>query len=664
MDNNVKKIDNIKYQVQQLIQYNLHREVTPETKHNISGIYMIYIDNFTSEKIVPIYIGQAKNIQKRYKQHFEEVLALNRLSYDEYNKYFFSKTKSFYEGKFKGCKIFKYMIDNKGTLHDFRMIVLEEVEEEYLDKKEQDYFQRLLPSFFGFNQLNSFLKQIKMRFSKSQMINSEMDDYLSVLTEDIKGVYSYYDYGFTRFNIEHSMPKNISYLLKEKELLDSDILLRFEEVKLSHYELSKRYLPNFEEMNKLVEKIIKLSEVYNIARNECDEALDLLEREISEKFKELKIYNEDAIKNFINSIKYKGHPKHKEHFLKYLKSQKCKLNFYNNFDEQIKDVNKKLKERDNVDEPLQEVIDLYQKRDDEMRPARYKMIFPSCQFESFSLGDRSNNLTIDMDEDYDLLNTCHFKIYISNNGNSRSDIRKYSYIIRLDYCYIDNEGNKLENRHYIDNETTKNCQSGIEYFEKDYYDIWAMKAEKFKISSLIDNEQDNSFISVQAEFKHGINDYTVKDKQLVKLSFVLDEIQQMIDDDTRFNPYASESDNCLKMCMILEGTQNNPLVEQLLTKKLPKIKKKRNLPIKKVSKKIVNDKTNLNEGTKITRSEAYRQKVLKRSDNTILVLNYVSSREKVTAQCTNCEYKWEIRSDHLLTRPYCQQCREMTKGNL
>lgn len=27
-------------------------------------------------------------------------------------------------------------------------------------------------------------------------------------------------------------------------------------------------------------------------------------------------------------------------------------------------------------------------------------------------------------------------------------------------------------------------------------------------------------------------------------------------------------------------------------------------------------------------------------------------------------FKWEIRSDHLLTRPYCPQCRKITTDNL
>ncbi|MEH7115125.1 hypothetical protein V7124_22600 [Neobacillus niacini] len=95
MGNNVRKIGEIKYLVKPLIQENLYREVTPETKHSYSGIYMIYIDNFTSDKIVPIYIGQEKDIQRRYKKHFSEIMALNRLSYDEYYNYFFSRSSSF-----------------------------------------------------------------------------------------------------------------------------------------------------------------------------------------------------------------------------------------------------------------------------------------------------------------------------------------------------------------------------------------------------------------------------------------------------------------------------------------------------------------------------------------------------------------------------------------
>ena len=55
-------------------------EVLPTTKIKKSGIYMIYIDCFEDEKIIPIYIGKSTDIQKRYKSHYQEILALNRLS--------------------------------------------------------------------------------------------------------------------------------------------------------------------------------------------------------------------------------------------------------------------------------------------------------------------------------------------------------------------------------------------------------------------------------------------------------------------------------------------------------------------------------------------------------------------------------------------------------
>jgi hypothetical protein len=650
----VNKIDDIKIQVKQLIKDNLYREVTPETKLSNSGIYMIYIDNFISDKIIPIYIGQAKDIQRRYKQHYSEILALNRLSYDEYYKYFFSKSSSFYEGGFKACKIFKYMLENNCTLQDFRMIVIEEVEEEYLDEKEQDYFKKLLPSFFGFNQLDSFLNQQKFRFSSLLMSNSELEDFLSILQDDIKGIYSYYEYGFTRFNFEHSIPKDISYLLEEKGQLDTDIMLKFNEAKLSLNGLFKQYIPDYEELQRLIEQKNKYYEVYKIASDNCKEALDLLKREISRKFEELNIYNEVEIRNFIHSIVYKNNPDYKKLFNKYLKSQKCKLNFYKIFDEQIKDLNKKLEEKSANHIPYSEVMDLYVKREDVIRPERYKLIFPSFQFDSYSLKDRNNNLSININEDNDVLNTCHIQIYISNNALNKSlEISKEPFIIRFDYCYIDNEENKTEINSFIDNETTRNCQSGIVFFEKDFYDMWAIKKEKFKISSQINNETDNSFISVLAEYKHGINDYTLKDKNLIKLSDVLEGVKQLIDDETRFNIEVSESANCLRRCLFNEGLLNNEFAEQiLLTKKLLKLKKRKNTRIK--TEKEVVDKI----GVTVKRAEAFKQKVLLKSDTAIKVLNYVSSKEKVTAKCNSCGYEWDIRSDHLLRRTYCPSCRK------
>jgi len=651
------KFDEIKFEVNTLIKKNSQREVTPKTKSNISGIYLIYIENFTSDEIVPIYVGQAKDIQKRYKQHLTEILALNRLSFEEYHRYFFSKSSSFYEGKFKTCKIFKYMIENKCTLQDFRMIILEEVNEDLLDEKEQKYFQRLLPSFFGFNQFNSFLKQLKFRFSNSQPSKSEIDDYLEVLLEDINGINSYYKYGFTTFNFEHSLTKNISFLLEEKDKLGSDTLLKYDEVNMKLNELCKRYITDFEDIQRFWEKKNKRLKAYKIAKDEYKQALNTLEKEISQKFRELDIYNDEAIELFTYSVIHKDKPKYIKLFKKHLKSKKCKSNFYKIFDKQIKDVKNKLEESDNNKILYNEVLDLYLEREAEVRPERYKMIFPSRKFESFSLKDCSNNLTIEINEDYELLNTCHINIYISNNGISRSiDVYKEPFIIRLNYCFIDIDGNKTENKIYIDNETTRNSQTEIEYFEKDFDDFFAFRKTPFTISGLIENEIENSFISIQAEYKHGINDYTLKDKSLIKLPVVLEEIKKLTDENTRFNISASESANCLKVCLINEELQKNEFVEQLLlTRKLLK-KKKLKKPQIKQDKELVN-KTISTQNSRDKRAATYKQKVLIKSDNKIGVINYVSSREKVKAQCKSCEYQWEIRSDHLLSRPYCPSCR-------
>ncbi|MDU1845222.1 MAG: excinuclease ABC subunit C [Niallia nealsonii] len=674
-NNNAIEIDDIKQQVKQLIQDNLYREVTPETNFKVSGIYMIYIDNFTSDKIVPIYIGQATDIQRRYKQHFLEIIALNRLSYDEYNKYFFLKSSSFYEGRFKACKIFKYMLENNCTLKDFRMIIIEDVEAEYLDEKEQEYFKRLLPSFYGFNQFNSFLELQKNRFSNSQISDSEIDDFLSVLLEDVKGIYSYYEYGFTSFNFEHAFPKNINYLLEENDSLSNKTILKYDEVKLKVDELCKLYKLDIEkselksEIEILEENINKLEESKEIANEEYNEALNLLETAITEKFKEMNIYaNKIPINNFISSIFSNEKDKYRERFYKYLKGKQCELNIYEIFDDKIKSVEKTSLVMNNKNDLYNQACRLRMETLNKNLHERYKMIFPSSQFESFSLGDRSNNLSIKLNEDNDLFNTCHIQIYISNDGNSRSnEYDKEPFIIRLDYCYIDNDRNKTENEYYIDNETTRNSLAGIEYFEKDYYNMFAFRKEKFKISSLINNEIENSFISVQAEYKHGINDYTLRDKELIKLSVVLDEIKQITDEETRFNIEVSESANCLKKCIMNEGLYKNEFVEQIfLTKNLLKLKKRQKPQIKKATERVKSVKEAKKVVDKIDvtakRSEAYKQKVLIKSDNAIKVLNYVSSKEKVTAVCNSCGYEWKIRSDHLLSRTYCPSCRKVTNN--
>ena len=666
----MKTFNDHKLQVQQFIHMNLDKEVTTDTKYKVSGIYMIYINNFSSESVIPIYIGRAEDIQGRFKQHFEEILALNRLSSEEYKNYFFSKSTSFYEGKFKSCKIFKYMLENKCTLQDFRMLVLEEADKEFLVKKEQEYFQRFLPSFFGFNQFNSFLKQLEFRFRSSdiQINNDETREFLRILLEDVETISSYSKYGYTRFNFQQALPKGLFLALKERNLITPELLIDYNKIKFKMNKIEELYKLDIEENEikseiEAIENTIKsLEELRNNATREFNEAAGLLTNLVTERFKELNMYkNKIPINNFIRSILTAENEKYRNNFLKFLEIYQCDLDFYEIYSRDIERLKITSMDKDKKQNYYDESSVMHRKKLNEIINKRYKLIYPTPPFDAFSLGDMSKQLFIDINEEYDLLNTCHIQLHISNNAINRSmEIEKEPFIIRVDYCYIDNHGSKTEHEYYIDNKTTQNCLSGIEYFEQDFYNLYAFKKERFKIGGLINGKVDNSFISIQAEFKHGVNDYTLRDKNLIKLSIVLDEIKQLTNEETRYKINTAESANCLRNCILNEKLQNNEFVEQvLLAKKLLKLKKRKKLQIKKY--KDEGNKINVAETDKDKRTEAYKQKVLMKSDNTIEVLNYVSSKEKVTAQCKTCGNSWDIRSDHLLNRLYCPRCRKSWK---
>ncbi|MBS4223846.1 excinuclease ABC subunit C [Lederbergia citrea] len=648
----MKSISDVKGIVNQLIEEHSDREITSETKYNTSGIYMIYIDHLTSDKIVPIYIGQSKDVQKRYKDHLSEILALNRFSYNEYYNYFFYKSNSFYEGHFKSSKIFKFMIENNCTLSDFRMILLEEVEVGELEKKEQEYIKRLNASFFGFNQLNSLLAAFKLRREGGQL--SELEDFLRLVQVDIKGIYSYYDYGFTRFNFEHSFPKNFTFLLELNDKL-SDTKL-FKEVKSAVDQLIRRYQLHHEmtEIRKLEEKWSILHKYYLEANDEYHQAFTILGERLRAKFKELRFYSDNAFKNFLSSIVKEEKEKHRKEFLKYLVSKQCDLNFYKLFSHQIAVVNEKLDEKNNREKTRDEAYKLLQEKRVEYKHERYKMIFPSTKYSPFSLGDRAWHFPLKIEEG---MNACYIQLFISNNGRTRGEYRKDPFIVRFDYCYLDGQGRRFEKQYYIENETTKNSASGIEYIEKDFYRSFVFNPERFSITGVIENEIENSFISVLAEFRHGINDYTIKDKDLVRLEEVLDELQQLVDDETVFYLSNTESNGCLEKSLVNEGFQNHPFAEKLL-KIGNRRKSSKSKPNKEPKKSKKAEKVTVKVNPKIKRAEAFREKVLARSNYTIDIINYVSSKEKVTAECKDCGHTWKIRGDHLMARLSCPECRK------
>lgn len=650
--NNKSKFYEIKQEVQELIKTHEHKEITAVTKYKVSGIYMIYLDHFVDDKFVPIYIGQSKDIQKRYKAHYTELLALNRISYDEYKHYFFSKSSSFYEGKFKTSKIFKYMVENNCTLEDFHMIVLEDVESANLIRKEEEYFEQYLPSFFGFNQLNSLLKRIKLFHKRESLLNEDVRAYCDGILRDIQHIHNYINYGYTKFNFEHSLVKDVYIRGKEMGSLDRDTTLKVKETEAALLDIWKEYLPTWKKMNELAEKRRENFEMHQTGSEKFRELVIQLKKVVDKKFAELNFNSLKAKDNFIYSILDVENSQYEKDFLKFMKSKQNQINFYNLYQRQIKEIKEKQKYKNEKDEAYKFFSKQYTKLSDKKRKERYKLIFPGKKYNSFVLQDKQIPYSFMKSEEYHLRNTCEIRFIIGNNGLTRGEIRKDPYIIRIDYRYIDEELKKNEKKYYIDNEITQSAKLGFRYIEQDFYNLFTFNRERFKVTSVNKEKMDNTFISALAEYKHGVSDYTIKGKELVSLLTVLTEIEQQTNMETKFKIVSTESFPCLEDCMRVSMVHENPFVQNIMNKKLPKIRK---IPNKSKNKKIMKIKS---KKTVISKVDKFKQKIKERSNNEITALTYTSSKEKVLAKCNYCNYEWESRSDHLLARPYCPKCKK------
>ncbi|HDX9577080.1 TPA: excinuclease ABC subunit C [Bacillus pseudomycoides] len=562
-------IDDIRKQIKDLIQNNSHREVTFETNHKISGIYMLYIDHFTSDTIVPFYIGQTIDIQKRYGNHLKELMALNRISYEEYREYFFVHNSPYFNGSYKACKIFKYLIENQCTIQDLRMVILEEVDKPYLKEVEQEYFDRLVPAFLGFNQMNTIQEVNLLR----EVTDETISKFLHVLRKDLDNIFQYYKYGYSKFNYENCFPKSLAFIEKRKEELQGGSVSQYEKVK-SDLEKLRNHFPADQpicDIEKCQEFIDAAEEAFERSEVAYKEAVLSLESRLIQKCEELEIYStKTPINNFIKSIVTDEKVKFKNYFLRYMKSKECQLDFYDLFDEHIQLVEDALVDRNTKEEQIQIVKNAYDDCLLENSKQEYQLIFPSVPYTRFPLKDQLKGLDFKKSNEQSI-NTCELTFYISNDGVQRNyDIYTQPEILRMYYSYTNQEGKRIENEYYIENTFTTACQSGIRYILEGFYKY--SQVNRFKLSSLVDGYFDNSFISLAAEYKHGMNDYTIQDKPLIPLENVFEEIQKVTDEKTTFRIYATESAKCLSYCMS-ENQKNHPFAEKLIKMKVKRIKR-------------------------------------------------------------------------------------------
>lgn len=63
------------------------------------------------------------------------------------------------------------------------------------------------------------------------------------------------------------------------------------------------------------------------------------------------------------------------------------------------------------------------------------------------------------------------------------------------------------------------------------------------------------------------------------------------------------------------------------------------------------------EERKNLRAANYAVKLLQKSNGCVNAKKYTGAKENVIAECLSCGYRWDVRADHLLDRPYCPSCK-------
>ena len=495
---------------------------------------MLYIDSFEDDKIIPFYIGKTHDFQDRHKEHMKEIFAINRLSNDFYE---YAIINNYFEGAYKSCKIFKYLIDNECTLKDIHMVILEEIEEEVKRTEiENTYINKYFAPFFGFNQLNSITLSMEEELNKK---------YFENIKTDILNIKKYINYGFNKVN----------YLLAKKILESNEPKLLQE-------------LRNVEEI-KEIDEIVEKGKTIDDERTNLRRYVDKTSKEkckllcgdfIDTFFEKNSLKSEEKKKQIIDGLLY-NEEKNKADVIRYIQRFST---------DNKEDIFKTILERENGKEILRiaEKVEQSKKEIEEygynmydLRKEVFKDILPKKEFSSFQLKDSYEEKDIfeDIKENKD--NALYINIEYSNHGR-RCRQEDYPFVVKVDYAlFKDNE--KTRKTYYIKSSSSEFFKEGYFYvIERSLYDFHNI--DPFKIGKRGGKIADYSTISTSMEYDNGINEFTLKDKETYNFLDIVKEIDSLIDDKTKII-YTS---GCKSMIKRLEET---PVAnESLLIRKLIK----------------------------------------------------------------------------------------------
>lgn len=519
------------------------------TKNKSSGIYMIYIDNFCDDKILPIYIGKTSNLQKRYETHYKEILSLNHLDYDTYYEYFYNNGYNFYDGHFRVCKIFKYMIDHNCELKDYKMIVLEYCDVEKLEELEQHYIKKFKSEFFGFNQLNCVSLLPLLRDSLNKEDINYLIYYLNNAMENCKQITNYINYGFTKFNYNYCLygftqfKTNINN--KEINNLEEQLNTLLNSLRENIAEEYHKEIEKIEQQKlQLKENKDTLLQPVKTAYQKVEDAKIALRNKAKILFKNNNIYT-GKLDDFINGL---NNDYYKKSFNNYLKKKNITIRPYKRLEKEIQLINDLKSNAKSVMSPLQNAEDKINQEIDILDNQIYQHkqtimseIFPSIKFNSFALKDNVHDIQYPQVKD-------KYLIYVLLSNNARY---KDADIIKIDCICEENIDS-----YYIKNRLNESIQEGCNYKEKNYYNEMPMFGavpfnivpEKYCCNLPYYLCRQPGYISTTVELKYGINDYTIKNKELHDFEDVIKTLKLKFGKDKYTIKY-SESKNAFKTAL-------------------------------------------------------------------------------------------------------------------
>lgn len=191
-----------------ILELTSNEQVTKSSHPKTGGIYLMYIDKFDDDFIIPFYVGRTSSFSRRLSEHISGIKKLMGYPRRKYNSLV-------EEGEFNGqylyCKMYAYLDSHYCTIKDVKMVILEE---EPNEKKrsfgEDDYIQSLSAPFFGFNQYLFFTHFGEYQSPDPIEDEAQLRSLLDILKKEIPQMAYYYHYGYNAINIVLTLPMMIA----------------------------------------------------------------------------------------------------------------------------------------------------------------------------------------------------------------------------------------------------------------------------------------------------------------------------------------------------------------------------------------------------------------------------------------------------------------------